>query len=201
MGWTGSFRRADRRIKGNAHNIAWPLEPLPTGTHTVKALPKRQVSRGFNRNRKTLDVIQVRTRKGLEEIVVPALPHTLYWAILRCMYERSDKRVSADELCDAVGEFLSDTDPTKWSWYVERPSYNGRNHWRTRLVLNARNLCRISGKAAYGRRLTSIGHILRFETGRDGPFFTLHTTLTVNNTAPQKRGRRIGWSRSAWRVR
>lgn len=159
---------------------------------TIGSLPKRPVSRGFNMNRKTLDVIHVSTRRGSEEVVIPALPHSMYWTILRFLYQHPDQPIAVADLCESVRAFLIETDPVKWNWYVNRSTYRGRNGWRTRLIFNARNLCRITGKAAYGTRLTSIGHVLRFETGSDGAFFTLHTALTKNNTAPQKRGRRIG---------
>jgi hypothetical protein len=144
--------------------------------------------RSFDRKRKTLDRVEVKTLDGIQEVLIPALPHSIYWAALRYLYEHPDEPVPDTELCNGVARFLAETDPIKWQRYSTRPPSPS---WRSRMILNVRNLCRLSGKAAYGKRFLESGHVLRCAAFNGSLIFTLHTRVTPANLAALRRGRKL----------
>jgi hypothetical protein len=166
----------------------------------MQSRPKR--SRHFNFHCKSLDSIQVETPNGPFEFVIPAIHRSCYWAILRYMYLHPNRPVPANELCAGVQRIMTDTDPMKWSRFEGKESVftviNGETvrkpaqQWKNRLLKNARNLCRLRGNGAYGRRLIDLGHVLRYETKNALLYFTLSTTLTPERIALRKWGRRRG---------
>ena len=152
-----------------------------------------------------LDTVTVFQNGRAEEVEIPALHRTNYWAILRYMYQNHSRRVYLPEFVRGVAAIMEDADITKW----ERFKRKGRvktcvksaddfevveqtaKSWVNRLVTNGRNLARVGKGNAYGKRLLARGHVLRFATDDEGHgYFILHLRLTAENTAPAKRGRK-----------
>jgi hypothetical protein len=164
---------------------------------------------------KRLDSVEIDTEHGRETVTINALPRTFYWAILKFMYLNHDRRVGVDELCRGVAKIMEEECADKWTRFRQKQvvkaarrvdslcPLTGRtvrkyqiftktaDHWNFRLISNARNLCRLGGKNAYGRRLVEKGHVMRYETDHEGNGeFILYTKLTAENMAEKKRGRK-----------
>jgi hypothetical protein len=176
----------------------------------VSVAEKSKCERGaaFSGRKRELDRVKIKTELGVEEITIPAVMYTNYWAILKYMTINHDRRVSEDELARGVDDIFNDEADdkklVKWTSFkskakvrtprggvtMEQPA----KPWPVRLATNARNLCRIGGKNDYGSRCIRSGHVMRFETDDHGDsYFIFYTKLTEANTAPRHRGRRKGW--------
>jgi hypothetical protein len=185
------------------------LQPLDTdfrvrNTNTVANHAK------FRGKTKDMDYVDVETEHGIERFEIPATHLSNYWAIMKVMYLNANKPVSMDKLCDQVEKLMEEEgDFAAWTRFKNKSTVKTTINvdvdgipmkkviekkaqpWRSRLVKNARNLCRIGGSAAYGTRLLERGHVLRFETTADGESaFTLYTYLDERNTKELRRGRK-----------
>ena len=174
----------------------------------VQPKPQKKARRAaFTAQGKTnIDSVEITTEHGTEEIVIPAIHRTIYWAGLKFMYMNHSRKVYCPELCNGVEALLRDADPRKWDRFHNKANiktcYGREVSGRTvveqaadpydkRMVTNLRNLCRLGGANDYGSRLIERGHVLRYETEPDGRgYFFLHLKLTAENTAPRKRGRK-----------
>jgi hypothetical protein len=156
---------------------------------------------------KVLDTVFIADNNGGgEEVFIPALHRTNYWAILRYMYLNHSRKVYFGEFVKGVSDIMDDADILKWERFKSKGNVKtvkfdetgkpclveqGAKSWQSRVITNGRNLCRIGTGNAYGRRLLTRGHVMRYETDADGRgFFVLYLTLTPENTAPRKRGRK-----------
>ena len=152
-----------------------------------------------------LDTVVVFHNGGLQEIEIPALHRTNYWAVLRYMYLNHSRPVYLKEFIKGVSAIMEDADITKWERFkgkghvktcrksaeslevIEQPAKG----WKERLITNGRNLARVGKGNAYGKRLLARGHVMRYATDSQGKgYFILHLALTADNTAPAKRGRK-----------
>ncbi len=164
--------------------------------------PRRDRNCAFLGVNNSLDSVEVFTEHGVEEIEIPAIYLTNYWGILKFMYLNANRSVPTAELCKGVECLMEDeTDMTRWEHFKFKSNVRtvksgavvdqAAQGWEDRLITNARNLCRVGGRNAYGRRLIERGHVMRYETSPQGEgFFVLHTKLTEENLAKRKRGRK-----------
>jgi hypothetical protein len=102
------------------------------------------------------------------------------------MYAVPNQDVATTDLCEGAKGILEDADPIAWSRFAKKPGVD----WHERLVRNARNLCRLRGSGAYGRRLVELGSVLRCSTRQGVLYFRLITNPTADDLAPQRRGRK-----------
>ena len=113
-----------------------------------------------------------------QEFTIPAQPGSCYWAILKVGYENHDQFISADDYITQVGALLEERNPEKWKTFKNKTTVktmkNGEvvekkaRHWRYRIQQNIQTLMRTGGKNCYGRRLSEVGHSLKWETGHFG---------------------------------
>ncbi len=155
-----------------------------------------------------LDTIEITTEHGQEQVQIPALPGTIFWSVLCYMYQNPERRVFENELIRGVTQHMQATRGDKWDRLTQKEWVktqrgspdNGENVFiveqkaksvGSRIISNARNLCRIGGEHACGKRLINRGHVMRYYTDEEGDgFFVLYLKLTPENTTPSKRGRR-----------
>jgi hypothetical protein len=184
-------------------NTVATSEAAPSPRPVPKKIPTKNRHTAFTLEGKTnIDKISITTEHGIEEVSIPALPRTNYWGILKCMYLNHDKRISHQELCSGVESLMRDE--PKWERFVKKTKVKtvhgftersvveqAAKTWQQRLVSNARNLCRIGGNNAYGKRLMKQGHVMRYETDLAGnSYFILYTVLTESNMSARRRGRK-----------
>lgn len=110
---------------------------------------------------------------GKNEYIIPAIPGTTYWAIIRYCYENHDKPMKIKDIVDGTAAILEERNPDKWEQFknkriVKTLSKNEiiikeASNWRKRLETNIKTLTRHHGDNAYGKRLVERGHILRWE--------------------------------------
>lgn len=172
----------------------------------IEKRQRRKRNCAFEGVKTALDTVKIVTEHGEEIVEIPAIPGTLYWAILTFMYQNANRLVPVSEYCDGVAKIMEGWSASKWEKYCGKETIKtvrkndlqemyvveqGAGSWEQRSVSNGRNLCRIQGANAYGKRLINRGHVMRYFTGEDGEgFFVLYTQLTTENMTPAKRGRR-----------
>ena len=138
----------------------------------------------LHRKQDSLDAVS----DGNVEFIIPAIPGTTYWAILRYCYENHDKPMRMKDIVDGTARIYEDRDPDKWNLFKTKRQVRTLSHgsiiqkdansWRKRLETNIKTLTRHSGNNPYGKRLIERGHILRWEPdhfdGKGG--YVLRTT-------------------------
>jgi hypothetical protein len=146
-------------------------------------------ARNYGGPNSAVDFVELVTATGTTEVPIPARYRSCYWAVLRYLYTNPDRDIKAAVLCEGARDILMERDPLAWARF-ERRSRPSQPDWRARLTTNARNLCRVRGIGAYGRRLLEMGHVLQCTT-RDGClWFRLSTDAHCVDLTPKKRGRK-----------
>lgn len=148
----------------------------------------------LERKQESLDTIS----DGEQEFVIPAIPGTSYWAILKYCYENHDKPMRLREIVDGAASIYEERDPQKWLKFKNKKQVRTLSHgeiieknandWRKRLETNVKTMTRSSGNNPYGQRLTERGHILRWEQDHfdgDGAFILRTKFKTTNDTSSQ----------------
>ncbi|MGE5607924.1 MAG: hypothetical protein ACM359_01610 [Bacillota bacterium] len=109
------------------------------------------------------------------DYVIPARPGSMFWAVLRVLYERCNQAVFPEQLAVAVQALMLDRNPRAWQTHCERPN---RKPWKERLMMTAMMLTRSSGNDPDGLRLAERGHLLRLEHDAEGrAYFILRTNV------------------------
>ncbi len=153
--------------------------------------------------KRNIDTVDIRTDSGMITVQIPAIHRTNFWAILKYMYQKHSRKVYEDEFCAGVRLMMLEADAPKWDKFIGKKHVpavvNGEGvrlapkSWKSRLITNGRNLCRIGKNSSnvYGKRLIDRGHVMRYETDIDGRgYFIMHLKLTATNIAQRKRGRK-----------
>lgn len=144
----------------------------------------------------TLDEVEC----GDKTFSIPAQAGCSYWAILKVCYERADKPITVDQLCDCVAELMTDRDEEKWERYCgkskttvyhkleQKRNVQKTKPWQERIINNAKTLTRLGGNSKYGLRLYERGHQLCFEhDDNDQPYFILRTDISDLKQKKKKR--------------
>lgn len=123
----------------------------------------------LHRNQESLDQVE----DGEQIFVIPAVPGSCYWAILRIAYENHDFPIKKNDFIDRVALLMEERDPEKWDKFKSKNKVKtlknevvvekDANSWRTRVETNIKTMTRHGGSNPYGNRLRERGHILRWE--------------------------------------